>query len=82
MSVCVPLCSGVMRDTLCAQPARILHSHQDAYASITSFGASSYVTLSAMQMPVALRVGVPIVLVIALRWLTWSKGLRLPLYRP
>ena len=73
---------GVMRDTLCAQPARILHSHQDAYASLTSFGASAYVALSALQMPVEMRIGLPILIVTALRWLTWTKGLRLPLYRP
>jgi uncharacterized membrane protein YeiH len=71
-----------MRDTLCAHPARILHSHQDAYASLTSFGASAYVALSALQMPVALRIAVPIALVVALRYLAWTKGLRLPLYKP
>jgi len=71
-----------VRDTLCAQPARILHSHQDAYASLTSFGASAYVALSALQVPVALRIGLPVVLVVALRWLAWTRGLRLPLYRP
>lgn len=73
---------GIIRDTLCAMPARILHSHQDAYASITSMGASAYVALSALQAPVAARIAVPVALVVFVRWIAWTKGLRLPVYRP
>ena len=71
---------GIMRDTLCAKPARILHSHQEAYASCTSIGAATFVTLSALRVNPWVRCLAPIAVVVALRWLAWSKGLRLPTY--
>ena len=71
---------GIMRDTLCAMPARILHSHQEAYASCTSIGAATFVTLSALNVNPWVRCLAPMAVVVALRWLAWSKGLRLPTY--
>ena len=73
---------GIIRDTFCAAPARILHSHQDAYASLTMMGACTYVALSAAQASVALRIAIPIVLVVAARKAAWTRGWRLPGYRP
>ena len=73
---------GIIRDTFCAVPARILHSHQDAYASLTMMGACAYVALSAAQASVALRIAIPIVLVVAARKAAWTRGWRLPGYRP
>ena len=73
---------GIIRDTFCAAPARFLHSHQDAYASLTMMGACAYVTLSAAQASVALRIAIPIVLVVAARKVAWTRGWRLPEYRP
>lgn len=72
---------GIMRDTLCAAPARILHSHREAYASCTSVGAATFVTLSALGVNPWVRCLAPMAVVVALRWLAWSKGLRLPTYR-
>ena len=73
---------GLIRDTFCAAPARILHSHQDAYASLTMIGACAYVTLSALQLSVTVRILFPIVLVTVLRKLAWTRGWRLPRYKP
>ena len=73
---------GIIRDTLCAAPARILHSHQDAYASLSMMGACAYVALSAARASVALRIFVPIVLVVVLRKAAWTTGWRLPKYAP
>ena len=72
---------GIIRDTFCAVPARILHSHQEVYASVTMLGACSYVCLSAMQMSVGVRILTPILLVMAIRKFAWTEGLRLPSYR-
>jgi uncharacterized membrane protein YeiH len=72
---------GIMRDALCAMPARILHSHQDAYASITSIGAAVFVTLSALNVDVWVRCFVPMAIVVLMRKFAWSNGLRLPIYR-
>ena len=71
---------GIIRDTFCAMPARILHSHSDAYASLTMMGACTYVALSAAQVSVATRIFVPIVLVVVLRKAAWTFGWRLPGY--
>ena len=73
---------GIIRDTFCAMPARILHSHQDAYASLSMMGACAYVALSAARVSVAIRIFVPIVLVVAARAAAWTAGWRLPGYRP
>ena len=73
---------GIIRDALCAAPARILHSHQDAYASLSMMGACAYVALSAARASVALRIFVPIVLVVVLRKAAWTTGWRLPKYAP
>ena len=73
---------GIIRDTFCAAPARILHSHQDAYASLSMMGACAYVALSAARASVALRIFVPIVLVVVLRKAAWTTGWRLPKYAP
>ena len=72
---------GIIRDVFCGMPARILHSHREMYSSITSMGAATYVTLAALQVPLAVRVYVPIALVVALRYFAWSRGWRLPTYR-
>ena len=72
---------GIIRDTFCGMPARILHSHQEMYSSITSMGAATYVTLAALQVPLAVRVYVPVALVVALRYFAWTRGWRLPTYR-
>ena len=71
---------GIIRDTFCAMPARILHSHQDAYASLSMMGACAYVALSAAQASVATRIFIPIVFVTALRKASWTRGWRLPGY--
>ena len=71
---------GIMRDTFCGVPARILHSHREAYASLTSMGAALYVTLASMQVSLELRIAAPICLVVALRVAAWKKGLRMPTY--
>ena len=45
-------------------------------------GACASVTLSAAQASVALRIAIPIVLVVAARIKSWTRGWRLPEYRP
>jgi uncharacterized membrane protein YeiH len=57
-----------------------LASHSDAYASLTMMGACTYVALSALQVSVATRIFVPIVLVVFMRKAAWTFGWRLPGY--
>ena len=47
---------GVIRDTLCRRPARILHSNAEIYASTALFGATSYVCARSLGFSPALRV--------------------------
>jgi len=72
---------GIIRDTFCGKPPRILHSYQEAYASVTMIGACAYISLSALQVSLALRIAIPIALVVGIRKFAWSKGLRLPTYK-
>jgi uncharacterized membrane protein YeiH len=44
-------------------------------------GACAYISLSALQVSLALRIAIPIALVVGIRKFAWSKGLRLPTYK-
>jgi uncharacterized membrane protein YeiH len=73
---------GLVRDTFCAQPARILHSHQEAYASLALVGSCLYIALTSLMCPLYLRVAIPVLVVTVMRKAAWTCGLRLPLFKP
>ena len=58
---------GIMRASSAACPPGS-GPHREMYSSITSMGAATYVTLAALRVPLAVRVYVPIALVVALRY--------------
>ena len=52
-----------MRDVLCAQPARILHSHAELYATCVGVGATLYTALTMAGFGIEWRIMAPIVVV-------------------
>jgi len=76
-------CSGgILRDICCAQPIRIMHSHQELYATCVAAGSLAFLLVAnrAPEASVAARVIFPIALVVVLRLASWTFNLVLPLY--
>ena len=69
---------GVIRDTLCKRPVRILHSHQELYATCALAGATSYLVSRGAGLPTALNIFVGMGAAFALRYASMNYGLRLP----
>ena len=71
---------GVIRDVLTSQPVRILHSYTDIYATTALAGATTYMLVRALNLPVAVRIVSGVLVAIGLRNAAWTYDLRLPTY--
>jgi len=69
---------GMTRDVLCRQPARILHSKADIYATTALAGASAYLFARALAAPLGVRIAAGVGTTVAMRYGAWKYGWRLP----
>ena len=69
---------GVIRDTLCRRPARILHSHLESYAETTVTGGAVYLVARHMGIALPVRAVIGAATVIGLRVLASTYNLKLP----
>ena len=69
---------GVTRDVLSHRPVRILHSHSEMYAMTALSGASAYVGVRALGGSYAARVVAGMGTAVGLRYLAWTRDIRLP----
>lgn len=84
----VPLCvmcgmstgtfGGATRDVLTKRPVRIFHSYSEIYATTAAAGAAAYLGVRSLGLPLGARVGSGIAVALAMRYLAWTHGLRLP----
>ena len=72
---------GVVRNVVCDRPVRILHSHAEMYASTALGGASVYVLAGLAGLPVWLRIAGGFSTGVGLRYLAWTRDLKLPIPR-
>ena len=71
---------GVVRDVLMERPVRILHSYTDIYATTALGGATTYMLVRAMGLPVSLRIIAGFSVAVALRVAANKHDWRLPTY--
>jgi uncharacterized membrane protein YeiH len=69
---------GMIRDTLCRRPVRVLYPHQDTYAITTIAGGAVWIATRAMGVSLAARMPLAAGTVIGLRCLAASTGFHLP----
>lgn len=62
------------------RPPRILHSYTDIYATTAAAGASTYLLVKAVGLPVSVRILAGVAVAMALRKAAWTYDLRLPTY--
>jgi uncharacterized membrane protein YeiH len=73
---------GIVRDVFLRQPVRVLHSHAELYGTTAISGATVY-TFFAVYVPSCshnVRCLFAALTCIVMRWQSWRRGLRLPLY--
>ena len=71
---------GVVRDVLLDRPVRILHSYTDIYATTALGGATTYMLVRAMGLPVSLRIIAGFSVAVLLRVAANKHDWRLPTY--
>jgi len=71
---------GVIRDVLVNRPVRILHSYTDIYATAALAGASTYVLIRALGLPVSARIISGFSVAVGIRALARTYDWRLPTY--
>lgn len=71
-----------MRDITLRRPVRILHSHAELYATTAAAGAGAYVLARAAGAPPAARIAAGVGTSVAARYLSWTYGVRLPVWAP
>lgn len=69
---------GVIRDTLCKRPVRILHSHAEIYATSALLGATTFVGLRALGVVPVFRIGAAVATAAATRYLAVEHHITLP----
>jgi uncharacterized membrane protein YeiH len=73
---------GATRDTLLNRPVRILHPYSDTYAPIAFVTACSYLAMRKFApAKQGLRIFASVGLAVALRYLSWTHGWRLPYWK-
>ena len=71
---------GVIRDVLMSRPVRILHSYTDIYATTALGGATTYMLVRALGLPVSLRIIAGFSVAVLLRVAANKHDWRLPTY--
>ena len=71
---------GVVRDVLMERPVRILHSYTDIYATTALGGATTYMLVRQMGLPVSTRIIAGFSVAVALRVAANKHDWRLPTY--
>jgi uncharacterized membrane protein YeiH len=71
---------GVVRDVLMERPVRILHSYTDIYATTALGGATTYMLVRRMGLPVSTRIIAGFSVAVALRVAANKHDWRLPTY--
>jgi uncharacterized membrane protein YeiH len=69
---------GLIRDTLCRRPARVLYPYQETYAITTICGGAMWIAARKLHIPLAVRMPIAAGTVVALRVYAASTGFRLP----
>ncbi len=69
---------GIIRDTLCRRPARILHAHAEIYAETAVTGGAAYMLARYAGLPLAARTVIGASATIAARIIASSYDVRAP----
>jgi len=71
---------GVVRDILCEQPVRIMHSDQELYATCAMIGSATYMISKAFGISSAWRTTFGIIMNCLMRWAALTWDLTLPVH--
>jgi len=73
---------GIIRDTLCRRPARVLHAHAEVYAETAVFGGVVYLLTRALGVPLALRTVAGVLATVSARIWASTLDVRGPVATP
>ena len=69
---------GLIRDTLCRRPARVLYPFQETYAATTVAGGAAWIAMRKLVVPLAPRVIIAVGTVVGLRCYAAKTHFRMP----
>ena len=69
---------GIIRDTLCRRPVRVLYPYQDTYAATTVVGGASWLMMRQVNLPLLVRTPIAVGTVVGLRYAAATTGFHLP----
>lgn len=69
---------GVIRDTLCKRPVRVINSHMELYGSTALSGICVYFAMRRLAVPLPVRILGGMTTCIGMRYASWTYNLKLP----